>query len=284
MPWLTVRGRAIHYITGEALPRPGRPAGPLLLFIHGAGHTGAKWRHQVAQLGGRYFVMAVDLPGHGLSAGPAENDGGVVSVAGYGAFVADLWAAIRGRWPEVAAHVVIGHSMGGAAAIEYALSRPADLAGLVLVATGARLRVHPDFLAALGRGEYPLELVAAAFGPGAPPELLRQELEEAGQVAAWVRRQDFLACDAFDRMGEVGEIAVPTAVITGERDRLTPLKFGRYLAEQIPGADMVVIGGAGHMVMLEKPQEVSAAIDRFVAGLPQRRVQPDRNPEDGEVM
>ncbi len=272
MPRITVQGKSIYFVTGELFPDDERKVGPLLLFIHGAGHTGRKWRHQVERLGRDYYTMAVDLPGHGESEGfggaaPPGADGpdDLVTVGRYAAFVAGLWEAIRERWVEVPGLILAGHSMGGAVAIEYALSRPRDLVGLVLISTGARLRVHPDFLAALRRGAYPMEMVSAAYGPYAPAALIQRERKEADLVPPDIRYRDFLACNAFDRMHDLGRIGVPTLVLTGERDRLTPPKFGQYLAERIPGARMVTVEGAGHMVMLESPDRVSREIDRFVA-------------------
>jgi pimeloyl-ACP methyl ester carboxylesterase len=78
---------------------------------------------------------------------------------------------------------------------------------------------------------------------------------------------DFHACNGFDMMSRLGEIAVPTLVVTGDEDRLTPLKYGEYLATNIPGAVLKIIHGAGHLAMLEKPTEVNAVITAFLHSL-----------------
>ena len=78
---------------------------------------------------------------------------------------------------------------------------------------------------------------------------------------------DFHACNRFDVMNRLGEIRVPTLVVNGDDDRLTPLKYGEYLAANIPGAVLKIIHGAGHLAMLEKAAEVNAVVTSFVHSL-----------------
>jgi pimeloyl-ACP methyl ester carboxylesterase len=103
-----------------------------------------------------------------------------------------------------------------------------------------------------------------AWSPDAAPpltELGRQALREAGPDVLWA---DFTACDQFDVMERLGEIEVPTLVIGGRADQLTPVKYTRFLGEHIPGASMVIIEDAGHMVMLERPAEAAEALGEFL--------------------
>jgi pimeloyl-ACP methyl ester carboxylesterase len=78
---------------------------------------------------------------------------------------------------------------------------------------------------------------------------------------------DYTACDAFDVMECLGEVRCPTLVIGGTADRLTPPKYSVYLRDHIPGAELVLVDAAGHMVMLEKPEIVNKAISTFIASL-----------------
>ena len=78
---------------------------------------------------------------------------------------------------------------------------------------------------------------------------------------------DFRACSGFDLMSRLNAIRIPTLVVSGDDDRLTPLKYGEYLATNIPGAVLKIIHGAGHLAMLEKPTEVNAVISSFVHSL-----------------
>jgi pimeloyl-ACP methyl ester carboxylesterase len=103
-----------------------------------------------------------------------------------------------------------------------------------------------------------------AWAPDADPshkELAREALRETG---ADVLRSDFLACDRFDVMDRLQEIEVPTLVIGGSADKLTPIKYNRFLSEQIPGAQLVTVEGAGHMVMLERPEDTVDAVREFI--------------------
>ena len=155
--------------------------------------------------------------------------------------------------------------MGGAIAMTLALDFDC-VAGLVLVGTGARLRVAPAILDGI-RDDFAgsVELVTRfAWSPEAPPrltELGRQALLETGPDVLW---GDFTACDRFDVMERLGEIEVPTLVITGTADRLTPVKYARFLTESVAGACLVTVDGAGHMVMLEQPVEVEKAVREFL--------------------
>jgi pimeloyl-ACP methyl ester carboxylesterase len=159
--------------------------------------------------------------------------------------------------------------MGGAIALDVTLRSPARLAGLGLVATGARLRVAPAILDGLHkRPEAAVRLICdAAFGPEAPPEMARLGRRQMGAIAPEVIRGDFVACDTFDVLGHLAGIEVPTLVLCGTQDYLTPLKYSTCLRDQIPGATLHLVEGAGHMVMVEQPQKVSQALSKFLADL-----------------
>lgn len=237
---------------------PAGLAGAPLVLVHGAGGTRRHWPEALRALPGRR-VIAVDLPGHGLSAGPAER-----SVAGNARRLLALLDALG-----VGSAVVAGHSMGGAIALALALDAPARVAGLLLVGTGGRLRVSPAVLAATADPDTlartARELAGGLVGPGAS-DALRVELAEGLTAnAPGVVHGDFAACDAFDVLARLGEIGVPTLVVVGTEDRLTPPKYAEYLRAHIRGARLAPIAGAGHMVMRERPEEVAAAAAAFLA-------------------
>jgi pimeloyl-ACP methyl ester carboxylesterase len=165
--------------------------------------------------------------------------------------------------------VVAGHSMGSAVALEVALSHPDRVQGLVLVSSGARLRVAPAILQGiLSDFEMAVRYLGDfAYGPAAPEELKRLGQQLMADTSPEVMYGDFLACDAFDVMARLGEIRAPTVVVSGTADRLTPVKYASFLAQNIPGAQLVQVESAGHMVMLERPQEVGDAVARFIASL-----------------
>ncbi len=155
--------------------------------------------------------------------------------------------------------------MGGAIALELALRYPEKLAGLVLVGSGARLRVAPAILNGIRQDfQAAVQLLCDwAFAPEAPAQLKRLGRRQMEQTHPDVLYGDFAACDAFDVMDRLGEVRCPTLAICGTADRLTPPKYSTYLRDHIPAAQLVLIENAGHMVMLEQPEAVSRAIADF---------------------
>lgn len=252
MPYVTVNGRRLFFAVHQ---EQGPVRKPPVVLVHGAAGSHLVWPPQLRRLPGR-TVYALDLPGHGRSQG-----NGCASIAAYRE-VLIAWADVL-RLPRF---VLVGHSMGGAIAQEVALAAPHRLAGLVLMATGARLRVHPSILQGLQEDyEGTARMLARwAHGPHPDPKLLDGFVVQLRETPAAVAYQDFAACDAWDRMAEVGRIRVPTLILVGREDRLTPPKYSRFLHEQIPGSRLVEIPDAGHMLMLEAPDLVAAALVQFL--------------------
>lgn len=157
-----------------------------------------------------------------------------------------------------------------------ALEMPEKLSGLVLVGTGGRLRVHPVILRLTADSEGSEEAMdrihSWAYSSEAPERLIELARERMADVPLEVYHNDFLACDRFDILHEVGNIRLPTLVICGSEDQLTPVKYSQFLADEIPDARLKLIESAGHMVMLEKPAEVAQAIKDFQASLVGGRV------------
>ena len=232
-----------------------QPKGPPLVLVHGAGGDLMQWPSGLRRMAGR-AVYALDLPGHGGSGGDALAD-------------VDAYAAALREWAEGLAlppFVLVGHSMGGAIALAFALRHLGRLAGLVLVSTGARLRVAPQILAGIQtdhKGTADL-LVRWMYGASADPNLLRLGARRLREVRPEVLHAGFVACDAFDRREDVARITTPTLIICGDADVMTPLKSSQYLHEQIAGSHLIVIPGAGHMAALEKPETVATEINAFI--------------------
>ncbi len=236
-------------------PRHGTP----VIFIHGAGGNGLLWGPVVAALKPALSTVVVDLPGHGGSDGP-----GLVSVSAYAESCATLLTEI-GACPAV----IVGHSMGGGVALALALAHPDLARALVLVDSGARLRVAPAVLEGLDTDYEAAVGVFAAFacGPHLPVSATQSCENALRRTGKSTLAGDLAACNEFDVRADLGKIRVPTLVICGEDDALTPLKYARYLADAIEGATLLTVPTAGHMVMLESPAAVAQAIGTFVGGL-----------------
>jgi pimeloyl-ACP methyl ester carboxylesterase len=237
--------------------RPVRDRPPLLL-IHGAGGNRLSWPAELRRLAG-HSVLVLDLPGHGRSEGPAPE-----SIEAYAAAVVNLLDALK-----VNKAVVGGHSMGGAIAQTIALEYPNCTAGLVLMGTGPRLRVSPVLLDGILQDfERALALIAKwSFSPAASPDLKQLAIEVMGEAGQAVLHADFQACDRFDARSRLAEIYVPTLVIGGTADKMTPLELSQVLAREIPKAHLETVEGGGHMFALEQPALVAATIARFMSGL-----------------
>lgn len=237
------------------LDRSPAETGPALVLVHGSGGDHTHWpaalrRHP------KLRVFTPDLPGHGRSAGA-----GCDSVEAY-ARIIDRF--VRSMGLEKAA--VAGHSLGGAVALTLGFMKPAWLSAVVLVGTGARLRVHPKILAGFSNAfEETVETICSwSFGPAAPASLIggiRRQLlaNDPGVIQA-----DYRACDRFDAMDRIHGIACPALVVSATHDRMTPPKYGEYLHQEIPGALFTLIEGAGHMMAVEKPDALTAAVVRFM--------------------
>ena len=226
-----------------------------MLFLHGAGGSGSSWTYQT-----RYFQgsEALTLPGH--------PDGDIcTSVKNYADWVRGY--VHKKRYQDV---VLVGHSLGGAIVLQYALEHPEDLKALVLIGTGARLRVHPTVLATCEEGIKDVAGWTKFFEPlyaNVDPEVTKALMAKFMEIGPAVQLNDFLCCDKFDAMEEVHQIKLPTLVLCGSEDTMTPVKYTRYLTDKIEGAKDVIIDGGTHLVALEKPEEMNKAIEEFLSSL-----------------
>jgi pimeloyl-ACP methyl ester carboxylesterase len=137
------------------------------------------------------------------------------------------------------------------------------------VGTGGRLRVTEEILQASAdpdRLKETVEVVTAwSFADQTPEKLVALAKMRMMEIQSEVIHGDFTACNQFDILDRLAEIQIPSLILCGEQDRLTPLKYARYLDEHIPESTLVLIEGAGHMVMLERPLEVAEAVKNFLA-------------------
>jgi pimeloyl-ACP methyl ester carboxylesterase len=241
--------------------RGGNPQGlPPLLLIHGAGGSKLNWPGEIRRMP-EIDVFSMDLPGHGMSSGRGES-----SVEGYSSRVR-IWMdeLENDRW------ILAGHSMGGAIALTIALQEARRVAAVILVGSGARLRVHPDILeltqSAEGYQTAAGLVTQWSFSERADERLVELSEKQMRQAQPEVVHEDFQACDGFDVMDHLTGIQIPALIICGAEDRMTPVKYSQYLAEQIPNATLKVVEEAGHMVMLERPTIVAKAMGEFVQGL-----------------
>lgn len=256
-----VDGRLVDASTAG---RPFEPSLPGVVFVHGSGFDRTVWQMQARYFSHHGFaVLVVDLPGHGRSPGPAMESieeyahllQGLISVSGLGSAT------------------IVGHSMGSLIALELGDSDRVE--SLVLTGAAAEMPVHPELLQAAEAGDpKAFELITAwGFGkpahlgghPGAGVWMTGGGLRLLQRSPVGALGTDLAACNRYEG-GKVAATAVkvPTLVVSGSKDRMTPPKANRALAEMVPGAQLEVIEGAGHMMMLESPNETLATFRAFL--------------------
>jgi pimeloyl-ACP methyl ester carboxylesterase len=236
---------------------------PTVVLLHGAGFDHTTWA-----LHSRWFahhgfgLLAPDLPGHGRSAGKP-----LATIAE----MADWVAALLNAAGVVAKAKLVGHSMGSLIALETAARHPAKVSGLSLIGTAATMTVGPDLLKAAEANDHAAIDMVSIWGLGFQAELggslapglwmhsgAQRVLE---QCRPGVLYNDLNACNAYQgALDAAAKVAVPVTLILGERDMMTPAKAGKALAAALPNARTVVLPGAGHMMMAERPDELLAAL------------------------
>lgn len=233
--------------------------GDPLLLIHGAGGNARTWYYQQKYFEAAMRVEIVELPGHGFAPGD-----GCDSVDAYADAISEALKEKGGK-----GYHIVGHSMGGAIAMSLALSSPDLVKSLVLVGTGARLRVFPAILDGLRENKETTvaQIIDLAFSKYAPQEMKENAFRDYMTCRTEVILNDFTACNHFDLMGSIKNIEVPTLILCGTEDSLTPIKYSQYLGDQIKGSFVTLIEKAGHMVMIEKPLELNRAIEKFTTNL-----------------
>lgn len=228
---------------------------PVVLVHHAAGGA-SDWRELRERLEPRLRVWAPDFPGHGerLDEPPLQTLEAMVE-----------WLATGMRREALCHAVVAGHSMGGAVALLLALQHPELVGGLVLVSTGARLRVSRALLQLVREhfSELPQRMVSLGFSPSADPEVVRRWVEGPWPATSAAAVADFAACDGFDVRARLAEVRVPVVVMVGEDDVMTPPKLSRELAAGIPGARLRAFPRCGHLLLWERPADLAEEVLRL---------------------
>lgn len=273
-----------------------------VLLLHGWTLDGDTWHHQLASLDGAGLrLITYDARGHGRSGLGRRG------CATLGQLGDDLAEVIR-RVSPAGRLILVGHSLGGMTIMEYAHRHPADfdrrVDGLVLISTTAEGDTHTAYglpaslttliraaettgarVLALGGAWRPHRVVLPALRPGIRWLLFGQRCDPADlrRTTATVARVPLCAIGglrasvgAQHRLDTLAAIApIPTAVLVGDRDRITPPPCSRSIADAVPGAELSILRGAGHMLMFERPDEVSAAIAAAVRLVATRPAAPE---------
>ena len=259
--WASPSGEKRSYLSVgdfESSPIP-------VVFIHGAGGEGSLWKNQLEAIESMgYFGLAPDLSAHGQSERKSVEE---ISIETYAQEILELLDHIKAE--KV---VLVGHSMGGATAITFSLQYQNRVEGLILVDTGAKLRVAPMVFDALKADMKQFVDLLTQFGfVSTESDSVQSTIDAMKVVNPNVAINDFQACDNFDVMREVENIQIPTAIIVGEQDQLTPVKYAEFLRSSIPNSELTIIPESGHFVMVEQPSETNTTIISFLRNLSRKK-------------
>jgi 3-oxoadipate enol-lactonase len=245
----------------------GDPALPPLVFLHGIGGAARAWRGQLDFFAGRFHAIAWDMPGYGDSAPLAK-----CSIAALADALQDFLQQIGAAKP-----ILVGHSIGGMI-VQQLLAKNPHIAGAVVLAQTSPAFGKPDgdwqkaFIEArlgpLDRGE-----TLASLAPSLVEELVGDDPDAGGMelardcmacVPEATYRATMLALMGFDLRGALKDIAVPTLVLSGTKDKNAPAPMMAKMASHIPSATYVELEGVGHLVNLERPATFNATLDQFL--------------------
>jgi pimeloyl-ACP methyl ester carboxylesterase len=256
--------RGTHRLSYEVL---GREDAPPLLLVMGMSFSARAWGPMPARLAREFRVVYFDNRGAGESTAPLRP-------FGMGDLADDAAAVLEAAGVDPA--FVFGISMGGMVALELALRHPARVRAMALGATfagwGGSLKASLPVMGSLIAGG-----VLSRFGAHAligralvSAELGEEDLarfgtwiESAGRVSPRILAQQVTAVTRWNVASRLGEIRVPTLVLTGDADRLVPVENSRRLVAAIPGARLALLPGAGHCFPLERFEETADTLTAF---------------------
>lgn len=235
--------------------------GPLVVLLHGLGGSRIAWEPQLAALAHRWHVAAWDLPGYGGSAALPEEPVTFRALAG----AAAAWIGALGG---ERAHVV-GISMGGMIAQYLAAWHPQLVRSLTLMSTSPRFGLdgtdpvtwRAARLAPLDAGLEPSDfserVLRSIAGTQISEEAFQQQQSAMARITGAALRRSIGCIVTHDSRDLLPSITAPTLVLAGEFDRETPPEYSQYLADHIPGATLVVVPHAGHLLGAEAPEQVN---------------------------
>ncbi len=260
---LTVKGKKAYAYTGG---KSFDASLPTVAFVHGAQHDHSVWILQSRYLAHHgYGVLALDLPGHGRSEGPAL------------ARIEELadWIAAALAAAGVNAASLVGHSMGSLIALECAARHPTHVAKIALLATAYPMKVSEQLLEATKNDEPAAQdmvniwshLAYAQYpnNPGPGFWVIGENLRLMQRQKAGVMHTDFAACNAYGGgAAAAAKVGCPALFVIARRDAMTPARSAQAFAQTVKGARVVGIEGSGHNMMGEKPDDVLDALVDFL--------------------
>ena len=258
----SVDGRQVHAYTGG---KPFDAARPAVVFVHGSGCD-----HTVWILQSRYFahhersVLAVDLPGHGQSAGPALDS--IEAMADWLLRVLDTTGLQQ--------VTLVGHSMGSLVSLDFALRHGGRIERLALLGSAAPMPVAKALLSAAAVNDHASIDMITLWGHSYPAQLGGNTVPGMWMTGAGVRllerakpgvlHTDLAACNAYGELNGRGTVHCPALMLSGNQDMMTPPRASRAMMAHLPEGRFEAVTNCGHMMMAEQPDRVLDALVEFL--------------------
>jgi pimeloyl-ACP methyl ester carboxylesterase len=253
----------VHHTGATTLPEapPASDRGEVVLCLHGTGRHGGDWQSLLDALADTHSPIAFDQPGHGRS-GSLDSLGAIDRMRDFTRALAEK-LALRPA-------VLVGHSLGAAVALDYALTWPEAVRGLVICSAGARFRFPEGALEnarLVTEGKRRRDFDPTLFAKGADPKVMRAAFMQGMKTDPRATYGDLLACEAWDPGDALSRIETPTLVLHGDAEKEEVVSEAVRLVDRLPNAHKAVIHQAGSMLLYEQPEAVAEEIAAFLKGL-----------------
>lgn len=261
---LLVNNTASFVSTGS---RPHKAGQPFLIFLHGSGQSHLSFAQQSRSFAyDGYNVVTPDFPGHGHSKGEALS-----TIEAMADWVIALMDALHADDA-----ILVGHSQGCLIVLELAARFPARVKAAAFIAGSAAIPVNEHLVAMAEKVEPKAIAAMMSWGSGLRGHKHDNTVPGASHIGAGIHLMsmnasgalaaDLKSCNAYQAgADQAKKITCPTLCILAERDRMTPMKAGRALADALPNNRVSVVAGAGHMLTVENPREVNTALREFLS-------------------
>jgi pimeloyl-ACP methyl ester carboxylesterase len=257
MPFIKVADLNVNYQAPHGIPDADNKL--ITLLVHGAGGSSQHWQPLLSQLDSNIFSLVVDLPGHGATSGTVPE-----SIEEAADFLSSFLSALNIKGPVC----YVGQSLGGLIGLQFTLSYPQRVKRLVLMATAAKIQLHPDFLDSALSGEWNLLTLSQSFASEVLELSRNLVLDEFKYTRLSKDASDFMGVSQIDLSNSISNIQVPTLILTGDDDVIISPRKGKLLQKNIPNARLVTLPDAGHYLQVEQPAKVAEEIEHFLLGVP----------------
>ena len=253
----------LHHTGATTLPEtpPATNQGEVVLCLHGTGRQGDDFKSLLGALEADHSPIAFDQPGHGRS-GSLDSLGAIDRMRDFTRALTEK----LGLRPQV----LVGHSLGAAVALDYALESPDAVRGLVICSAGAAFSFSDGFLEnarLVTEGKRRRDFDPKAFAEGADPGVMRQAFMAGMKTDPRATYGDLLACAEWQRQDDLSRIEAATLVVHGDAEREEVIAEADRLVEILPNATKAVVAQAGQMILYEQPDALASEITAFLGTL-----------------